>query len=127
MLYLQLAWRNIWRNKRRTIITMLSIVVAVLLAAVMRSMQEGQYTDMVENTVGTFSGYVQVHGKGYWEDKTLDNTFVAADSVYANIQSEQSVQAVVPRLESFALAAGENQSRPAMVMGIDVECREIIE
>lgn len=121
MLYFNLAWRNIWRNKRRTIITLLSIVVAVFLASVMRSMQEGQYTDMIENTVGTFTGYIQVHGQGYWDDKTLDNTLVATDSVYATIRDEESVQAVVPRLESFALAAGQNQSRPAMVMGIDVE------
>jgi len=121
MLYLNLAWRNIWRNKRRTIITMLSIVVAVFLASVMRSMQEGQYADMIENTVGTFTGHIQVHGNEYWDDKTLDNTLVAADSVYAKIQENQSVQAIVPRLESFALAAGQNQSRPAMVMGIDVE------
>ncbi len=79
MLYLNLAWRNIWRNKRRTIITMLSIIVAVFLASVMRSMQEGQYTDMIENTVGTFTGYIQVHATAYWDDKTLDNTFVATD------------------------------------------------
>jgi ABC-type lipoprotein release transport system permease subunit len=121
MLYFNLAWRNIWRNKRRTIITLLSIVVAVFLASVMRSMQEGQYSDMIENTVGTFTGYIQVHGQGYWDDKTLDNTLVAVDSVYAKIQQEESVEAVVPRLESFALAAGQNQSRPAMVMGIDIE------
>lgn len=121
MLYLNLAWRNIWRNKRRTIITMLSIIVAVFLAAVMRSMQEGQYQDMIENTVGTFTGYIQVHAQGYWDDKTLDNTFVATDSVHAIIEEEPSVQEVVPRIESFALAAGQNQSRPAMVMGIDVQ------
>lgn len=121
MLYLSLAWRNIWRNKRRTIITMLSIIVAVFLAVVMRSMQEGQYSDMIENTVGTFTGYIQVHADGYWDDKTLDNTFVATDSVYTKIEKEPSVQEVVPRLESFALAAGQNQSRPAMIMGIDVQ------
>lgn len=126
MLYLSLAWRNIWRNKRRTIITMLSIIVAVFLASVMRSMQEGQYTDMIENTVGTFTGYIQVHANGYWDDKTLDNTFIAADSVYAKIREEESVQNVVPRLESFALAAGQNQSRPAMIMGIDVEAEKYL-
>lgn len=126
MLYLNLAWRNIWRNKRRTIITMLSIIVAVFLASVMRSMQEGQYTDMIENTVGTFTGYIQVHADGYWDDKTLDNTFIATDSVYAKIEEEESVQVVVPRLESFALAAGQNQSRPAMVMGIDFQSEKAL-
>lgn len=126
MLYLNMAWRNIWRNKRRTIITMLSIIVAVFLSSVMRSMQEGQYTDMIENTVGTFTGYIQIHADGYWDDKTLDNTFIAADSVYQKIEQQESVQHVVPRLDSFALAAGENQSRPAMIMGVDVQAEKFL-
>ncbi len=124
MLYLNLAWRNIWRNKRRTIITMLSIIVAVFLAAVMRSMQEGQYNDMIENTVGTFTGYIQVHSLGYWDDQTLNNTFVATDSLFAIIEQDETVEHIVPRLESFALAAGETQSRPAMVIGMDVEAEQ---
>lgn len=126
MLYLNLAWRNIWRNKRRTVITMLSIIVAVFLAAVMRSMQEGQYNDMIENTVGTFTGYIQLQAQGYWDDRTLDNTFVSTDSIFAVIDQEETVQAVVPRLESFALAAGENQSRPAMVIGVDIEAEKAL-
>lgn len=121
MLYINLAWRNIWRNKRRTFITMLSIIVAVFLAAVMRSMQEGQYADMIENTVGTFTGYVQVHQQGYWDDQTLDNTFVINDSLLTILEQQESVKNVVPRLESFALAAGQTQSRPAMVIGLDIE------
>jgi ABC-type lipoprotein release transport system permease subunit len=119
MLYLNLAWRNIWRNRRRTFITILSIVVAVMLSAVMRAMQEGQYDDMIENTVGTFTGYIQVHQDGYWDDQTMDNTLAVSDSLFAKIREQQYVEHVVPRLQSFALAAGENQSRPAMVIGID--------
>lgn len=105
---------------------MLSIIIAVLLACVMRSMQEGQYTDMIENTVGTFTGYVQIHGHGYWDDKTLDNSFVASDSVSRIIKAEEFVQAMVPRIESFALAAGALQSRPAMVMGVDVQAEKYL-
>lgn len=119
MLYLKLAWRNIWRNRRRTFITMLSIIVAVLLACIMRSMQEGQYNVMIESTVGTFTGYIQIHQQGYWDDQTLENTFEANDSLSAEINQQQSVVEAVPRLESYALAAGEKQSRPAMVMGVD--------
>ncbi|HBX66906.1 MAG: transporter [Balneola sp.] len=121
MLYLNLAWRNIWRNRRRTIITILSIVVAVILSSVMRAMQEGQYDDMIENTVGTFSGYIQIQHSGYWDDQTLDNTLVVSDSLISLIEEEETVRYIIPKLQSFALAAGEEQSRPAMVMGIDVD------
>lgn len=121
MLILKLAWRNIWRNKRRTLITMSSIVIAVLLSAVMRSMQEGQYDMMINTTVGSFAGYIQVHGDGYWEDKTLDNSFAISDSLIQTLQKPEGVTVVVPRIESFALGAGEKQSRPVMILGTDVE------
>ncbi|MEL7833868.1 ABC transporter permease [Fodinibius sp. Rm-B-1B1-1] len=126
MLSLRLAWRNIWRNKRRTLITVTSIAVAVLLSAVMRSMQEGQYQDMINTTVGSFSGYIQIHANGYWDDKTLDNSFETTDSLLAVIQNTENVSAVMPRIESYALGAGQQQSRPLMVMGIDVDAEQYL-
>jgi len=124
MWILKLAWRNIWRNKRRTIITTLSIVVAVFLSAVTRSTQEGQYENMIETTVGTFTGYIQVHGQGYWDEPKLDNSIIANDTLLNLVRNPASVTAVVPRIESYALAAGNLQSRPAMIMGVDTEAEK---
>ncbi|MDR8394467.1 FtsX-like permease family protein [Aliifodinibius sp. S!AR15-10] len=121
MLAFKLAWRNIWRNKRRTLITLASIIVAVSLSAILRSSQEGQYDNMIESTVGTFTGYIQMHANGYWEEQTLNNSFSLTDSLKEQINDVESVTTIAPRIESYALAAAGNQSRPAMVMGIDVE------
>lgn len=121
MLYLKLAWRNIWRNKRRTLITMASVVMAVLLSTVMSSMQQGQYDQMIDNTVGSFSGHIQVQAPGYFDESTLDNS-LEADSVFLQkIRDYEGVKSVIPRLDSYALAAGEDRSKAAMVVGIDVE------
>lgn len=124
MLAIKLAWRNIWRNKRRTIITTLSIVVAVALSALTRSTQEGQYDNMIENTVGMFSGYIQVHHKGYQDNQTLDNSLAATDSLFDVIKAQPEVTSIIPRIESYALAATEQQSRPVMIMGIDVQAEQ---
>lgn len=121
MLYLKLAWRNIWRNKRRTIITMASVVMAVLLSTVMSSMQQGQYDQMIDNTVGSFSGHLQVQHPGYFDESTLDNSLEADTELLDKIRNHPEVRAVIPRLDSYALAAGEERSRAAMVVGVDVE------
>ncbi|MDZ7807826.1 MAG: ABC transporter permease [Gracilimonas sp.] len=121
MLYLKLAWRNIWRNKRRTFITMLSVIVAVMLSSAMRTMNEGSYEQMIDNTVGLFTGYAQIHQKGYWDDKTLEYTLTSEDSLFRIIDQTSGISEAVPRLESYALVAGEKQSRAAMVIGIDPE------
>lgn len=120
MLYLKMAWRNIWRNKRRTFITMMSVVMAVLLSSIMRSMQEGQYDQMIDNTVGTFVGHLQVQANDYYDEPTLNNSFEASDTFLARFGEVEGVKAVIPRIESYALAAGHERSKAAMVVGIDV-------
>ena len=120
-MYFTLAWRNIWRNKRRSLITIASITFAVLLACVMRSMQLGSYDRMIETAARFFTGYIQVHDKGYWEDKTIDNSFSYDEALLDSVASVPGVLEVVPRVESFALASYKQKTKGSMVLGIDPE------
>lgn len=123
---IKLAWRNLWRNRRRTIIAVSSIVFSVLLASWMRSMQEGSYDSMIENSVKFYSGYLQVQDTAYWNERTLDNSFEANNELKEKIGSIDDVTLVVNRVESFALAANHLKSKPAMVMGIEPEAENQI-
>lgn len=114
---LKLAWRNTWRNKRRTLITVASLFLAVIMAIVTRSMQNGTYDSMIANVVSFYYGYLQVHQNGYWEEKSLENTFAENDSLLEKIQSMPSVETVVPRLESVAFIASDSITKGAMVVG----------
>ena len=95
---LKLAWRNLWRNKRRTFITAASIFFAVLLAIVMNSLNEGVYDKMIQNVVGFYTGYVQVHKDGYWDDQTLENSFEQVPAVFTSLAEHPTVSSVNPRL-----------------------------
>ena len=86
-MYLILAWRNIWRNKRRSYITIASITFAVLLACVMRSMQLGSYERMIENAARFYTGYIQLHQNGYWDEKIIDNSFTYDEQLVNTIES----------------------------------------
>lgn len=114
-----LAWRNIWRNKRRTIITIASVFFAILLALVMRSMQLGSYGHMIDTIVHSYTGHIQLHASGYWKDKTLDNSFEGSDSLTKVIESVEGISLVVPRLESFALASFSSKTKGVMLIGVD--------
>ncbi|MEO1451738.1 MAG: ABC transporter permease, partial [Bacteroidota bacterium] len=116
-----LAWRNLWRNRRRTLITAAAIFFAVMLSVVMNSIQQGVYEKMIDNIVGLYSGYVQVHQKGYWDDQTMDYTFADAPAVREKVSAHPRVSTAVPRLESFALAASETKTAPTQVVGTDPE------
>ena len=110
---LKLAWRNIWRNKRRTYITMASIFFAVLLSAFMVSFQKGAWDRMIDNVVSYYLGYVQVHQAGYWNEQSIDKAF------YPPAGLEALDLRIVPRLESFALASHENYTTGVMAVGVD--------
>ncbi|MEO0339367.1 MAG: ABC transporter permease, partial [Bacteroidota bacterium] len=96
---LKLAWRNIWRNKRRTAITAASIMFAVLLSTFMDAMQRGAWDNLISNVVNYYYGYVQVHTKGYWEEQTLDKSFEYNAEMIAQAEGLSSVKTVLPRLE----------------------------
>jgi len=116
---LKLAWRNIWRNKRRTLITVASIFFGVLLSSFMTSMQEGTYSRMIDNVVGFYSGYIQIHHSEYWENKTIDYTFTPNDSLKQGLINNPSIVSLVPRLESFTLMSYKTNTKGAALIGID--------
>jgi ABC-type lipoprotein release transport system permease subunit len=115
---LKLAWRNIWRNKRRTLITVASIFFGVLLSAYMTSMQEGSYDKMVEIVVKFYSGYMQVHHEDYWENKSINNSFDYDQALVDQLKANPEVDFVIPRLESFGLASTGELTRGSAIFGI---------
>ncbi len=119
MNYFKLAWRNIWRNKKRTLITAASIFFALFLSIVMVGLQEGTYNHMIKISVEDFYGYAQVHGKNYSEDKTLINSLEYTPEIQSYLLSNSNVKQIQPRLESFALAAFADKSKGIAIVGVD--------
>jgi ABC-type lipoprotein release transport system permease subunit len=116
--YFKLAWRSIWRNKRRALITAASIFFAIIIAIIMRSFQLGSYDHMIHNVVETYTGYLQVQHEDYRNKRTINNTFVYTDSIERIVSQTDNIAEVYPRLESFALASSGNSTKGAFVMGI---------
>lgn len=117
----KLAWRNIWRNKRRSIITAASVAFALFFAICMRSMQLGTYDNVYSNVINSSTGYLQIHHKGYWDDRTLEKSIKISDSLRQTVLSSDGVVDIVPRLESFSLLSTGNSTKGAMIMGINPE------
>ncbi len=118
---LKIAWRNIWRNKRRTLITIASIMFALFFAIIMRGFQVGSYAKMKENAIKSYSGYIQIQKKGYWDDKNINNIFDFDQQKIKDLESDPRVNIIIPRLESFALASSGDATKGVAVMGISPE------
>lgn len=115
----KMAWRNIWRNKRRAFITMSSIAVSLLLALFMRQMQNWTYANNIKSSISGYVGYLQITDSAFVDEGILDNTFSADQVPLAAIKQIEGVESVLPRVTSGALVSTGLKSKYAGVMGID--------
>lgn len=118
MNYLALAWRNLWRNKRRTLITVASVFFGVLFATLMSAIQEGTYSNNIDMMVQLSSGYLQIQHPEYQEHKSINHTLELNDSLLKDIRSTQQITQAVPRLKAFGLLSSGNQTEGGAIIGI---------
>jgi ABC-type lipoprotein release transport system permease subunit len=116
---IRLAWRNIWRNKRRTLLTAASIFLAIFLALITRSLQIGWFDNLIDIVVQSYTGHIQIHKKGYWDDRDINNSMAYNDSILRMVGSIENIDKIVPRLEYFALASCDKQTKGVMLAGTD--------
>jgi ABC-type lipoprotein release transport system permease subunit len=117
---IKIAWRNLWRNKKRTFITTSSILLAVFLAMFMRSMQIGSYDNMILAGI-TEVGYIQLHDSGYWDNRSINRSFIYSETLKEKIKKVKNVSSLTPRLETFALGSYGEQTKGVMLIGTDPE------
>jgi ABC-type lipoprotein release transport system permease subunit len=118
--YIKIAWRNLWRNRKRTAITSASIFFAVFFTILMRSMELGSYDNMIKNAVEKYSGFIQIQNLEYQDDPGIDNCLTYSTDMIENLDKLKGIKAVVPRVESFALASFKNQTKGVAIVGIDL-------
>ena len=113
-----MGWRNIWRNKRRTIITTLAVTFALTLSIGMRGIQLGTYEVNIKYVVELFTGHLQIQRQGYQEDPTLQKSFVITDNLRRLIEQDSRIVAWAPRLLGDGLISFQENSLGALIIGI---------
>lgn len=126
MIHFRMAWRNIWRNKRRTAITLASIFFAVILSSFMMSIKEGMYAHMIDASVGSYSGYAQVSTLAFRENHAIDDGFEYNQTIMDEMVAHDAITGFIPRIENFALAASGEKTKGSMVVGTDVNAEKMI-
>ena len=113
-----LAWRNLWRNPRRSILTLLAIILSCVFLIFMASFQNGSYSEMIKTAVGT-TGEIQIQVKGYQEDPEIRKTIQAPDTIVKGIQSLPGIGPIATRAEAFALVSSDTQSAGVLIQGVE--------
>lgn len=115
---MKMAWRNIWRNPRRSVLTILAIAFAGLLLVFMLSFQFGTYDDMIEFSLRIHPGHLQVTAEGYREDKGIRKVVEDPRAVGRILKGLDKVSAYTYRSNAFALLSSEERTYGAAITGI---------
>ena len=116
---LRLAWRNLWRQPRRTWLTTGAMVFSNALLIFMMSLQFGTYELMIDNSLASFSGHLQVQADGYKDDSKMRQSVPDVQALAAIYRGDASFENVAARGAAFALASSDERSYGIRVFGVE--------
>jgi putative ABC transport system permease protein len=117
-LSLNMAWRNLWRHKRRTWLTATAMIFSNVLLVFMIALQFGSYDMMIENTLNAFSGHLQVQAEGYQNNPKLRTSIGDIGALAATLRDALPRARMTERATAFALASSEQRSFGIQLVGV---------
>ena len=121
-MFFRLAWRNIWRNPKRTLIILAAIVIGVWCMIFMAALTRGSAESMVQNNIATLTGEIQIHAQGYRNDPVIENSMHDPEGLQAVLDK------ILPpgsrssaRVRVGGVASNARHSTGVTIVGVDPE------
>jgi len=114
-----LAWRNLWRNYRRTLIMLLAITVGVWAMIFMTALLRGMVDNMVRTGISVLPGHVQIHAMAYRDDPSVTHSLSAPSKALLEVLNGAQVAAWTGRVKVPAMISSERDNRGITLLGID--------
>jgi lipoprotein-releasing system permease protein len=118
---MKLAWRNIFRNKRRTIIAGIAIGVGLATLIFTDALIQGMKTNMIQSATAAYSGEGQIHRRNFRLTEDVEKTINEADEVITALSREEAVEALTRRVISFGMITAPANVSSVMFVGVDPE------
>ena len=118
-LVIRLAWRNLWRQPRRTWLTTGAMMFSNMLLVFMISLQFGMYGLMIDNTLQAFTGHMQLQAPGYIDDQKMRQTVANIRPLAEFLREELDSSAIAARGMAFALVSSDERSYGIAVIGVE--------
>ncbi len=115
----RMAWRNLFRRKRRTFITTFSVAFGIMLAVTFTGMGDYSYTDMIDTSAAMGLGHITVEPKGYNYSPTLDKRLANADGLRQNALQNPEVEDAIVRIMGQAMFSSASKSVGGIFLAVD--------
>jgi putative ABC transport system permease protein len=121
LLYLRLAWRNLWRHRRRTVIIVLAMGLSLAMMMIYDGLIDGFNQAIYGNAIRVLGGNIQIHAAGYGEN-IASNPLLPLSNAQAVVQTvlkDPQVAAAAARIQTGGLATDREGAFPVSIIGID--------
>ncbi|MCZ0944293.1 MAG: FtsX-like permease family protein [Gammaproteobacteria bacterium] len=116
---LAIAWRNLWRNPRRTWLMSGSIAFAIWMLAFSFALQKGAFDVMTDNGARLWIGHAQIQHPDFEDEPLLENVIADAPRLRRSVEALDGVVTAAPRAEAAALVSAGERSFGALVVGVE--------
>ncbi len=114
----QLALRNIWRNRRRTLLTLSAMIISSALLILALGIFSGMLKDMLASATEQYFGHLVISAGDYQDDRDMFANFLTTPQLDSSLQSESQIRGYSKRLRSFGLLSHQRNSSPAELLGV---------
>lgn len=118
---LKIAWRNIWRNKRRSVIVLGSVVVGAIAVILTEGLTNGFLRQMLYNQLNTTVSHIQIHKEGFQDNKTIQNYIPDNQKVEQTLNQNSDIESYSGRVLTFGLLSSARNSSGIYIYGVDHE------
>lgn len=121
--YIRLAWRNMWRNRRRSLIATVAIILSMILLIFFQAFMDGTDQSIYGNTVRLYGGNVLIHAPGYREKSTRLPMLPVSnvDEILAAVRAQPNVVAATRRINTGGLISNRDASHAVNITAIEPE------
>jgi ABC-type lipoprotein release transport system permease subunit len=92
----------------------------------MRGMQFGFYENLIKTVVESYSGYIEIHDKDYWENQSLNNSMIVDKQLLNEINEIKGVENVLERIKAFSLASSNDKIKGILINGVNIQDEKLI-
>lgn len=117
--FARISWRNIWRNKRRSLLTLGMLIVGLALFIFSWSFGDGFHDEMIRNVVQSEMAHIQIHAKGFLNNPVLKTRITDPTRIEKIVSQNKEIKSFAPRLKAQALASTAYSSSNVAIIGIE--------
>lgn len=115
----RMAWRNLWRHKRRTIIMLVAFIVGVWFMLFVAAMTRGLVDSQLRDTIYNMLGHIQIHHPGFLDDPAIEHSMRKPDDALKAALAHNDIKQWAPRVRLPAVIKSEHYWRGVTLVGID--------